>query len=117
MEEHVWPTPEVKGYLKDDYVLISLYVDDKEGLPEEDQITVEYPGGKIKKLKTVGNKWEFIQAKYFNNNSQPYYVLLSPDGSLLNKPVAYTPDVDEYANFLKCGVEIFNEKNSLLGSK
>lgn len=117
MEEHVWPTNEVKGYLKDDYVLISLYVDDKESLDEEQQITVEYPGGKIKKLKTVGNKWEYIQAKYFNTNSQPYYVLLSPDGTLLNQPVAYTPDVEEYANFLKCGVEIFNKKNGLLGSK
>ena len=115
MEEHVWPEKEVYDFIKNDYTLISLYVDDKEELPEEEQITVEYPGGAVKKLKTIGNKWEYVQAKYFNTNSQPFYVLLAPDGSLLNTPVAYTPDVDEYANFLKCGLDIFNEKNGLLG--
>ncbi len=105
MEEHVWPEPEVYKLLKNEYVLISLYVDEKVELPEEEQVVVESINGGTEKLRTVGKKWQHFQTKYFNNNSQPYYVLLSPDGKLLNNPVAYTPDAEKYADFLKCGLE------------
>ena len=109
MEEHVWPKKKVLNYLKDDYVLISLYVDDKKELPETDQLTVEKATGGTRKLRNYGNKWAHFQAEYFGNNSQPYYVLLSPNGELLNQPVGYTPDDEEYAAFLECGLKTYRE--------
>ena len=105
MEEHVWPEPQVMDMIANEYVLISLYVDDSESLPQDEQIEVQTKNGKIRKLLTVGNKWSTLQAETFNINSQPYYALLSPDGRLLNNPKAYTPDVSEYAQFLRCGLE------------
>lgn len=117
MEEHVWPQKPVIDRLKEDYVLISLYVDEKIPLPEEDQIVVKKKTGNMQKLRTYGNKWEHFQSEYFNNNSQPYYVLLSPDGQLLNHPVGYTPDVEEYAAFLDCGLNVFQEMQSTIGAR
>lgn len=112
MEEHVWPKKSIDKYLKEDYVLISLYVDDKKALPEEERLTVQKPvelGGGTRKLRTFGNKWSHLQSTYFANNSQPYYVLISPDGTLLSPPTGYTPEVEEYAKFLDCGVTAFKE--------
>ena len=117
MEEHVWPQSPIIDRLKDDYVLISLYVDEKINLPEEEQIVVKKKSGNTQKLRTYGNKWEYFQSEYFNNNSQPYYVLLSPDGKLLNHPVGYTPDVEDYASFLNCGLDVFKEMQSAVGVK
>ncbi|HFC01227.1 MAG TPA: thioredoxin family protein [Phaeodactylibacter sp.] len=113
MEEHVWPVKKVDKFLKNDYVLISLYVDDKKALPEEEQITVQKPkelGGGTRKLRTYGNKWSYLQTRYFKNNTQPLYVLMSPDGELLSAPVGYTPDATEYAAFLNCGLSAYHEK-------
>ena len=62
-----------------------------------------------KKIKTIGNKWSTFQTHVFSNNSQPYYVMLSPDGHLLGNPVGYTPDVDEYKNYLECGLKAFED--------
>ncbi|MFQ5447109.1 MAG: protein-disulfide reductase DsbD family protein, partial [Saprospiraceae bacterium] len=120
MEEHVWPTKEVYKYLKDDFVLISLYVDEKIDLPEEEQKTVPMKSGGTRKLRTTGHKWQYLQTENFNNNSQPYYVLLSPNGKMLNHPVGYTPESSEYASFLECGLQKFNDLESekkLLGAK
>lgn len=107
MEEHVWPEPEVYPYLKDDFVLISLYVDDRKELPEEQQLRVETFQG-TKTLRTYGNKWSYFQETYFNAVAQPYYVLVTPDLELLNAPAAYTPDKREYAQFLECGKQTYN---------
>jgi thiol:disulfide interchange protein len=109
MEEHIWPESEVYGTLKEDYVLISLYVDEKIELPEDEQVEVIYTklGGQKRKLRTYGNKWSYFQTEFFEANTQPFYVLVSPDGKVLNKPVGYTPDAEEYANFLECGLETF----------
>ncbi len=118
MEETVWPKPEVYKLLDEEYVLISLYVDEKIELPEEEQVTVELKNGKKRKLRYTGHRWQILQTENFNINSQPYYVLLSPDGKMLNQPVPYTPDVQEYASFLECGLNRFNElktQNQLLG--
>lgn len=115
MEEHVWPKEEVIDHLKNNYVLISLYVDERIELPEEEQLIVESKTGRTQKLRTVGNKWTHFQTEYFNNNSQPYYVLLSPEGDLLNAPVGYMPDAEEYAAFLDCGLGNF-EASSGKGS-
>ncbi|WP_156825683.1 protein-disulfide reductase DsbD family protein [Lewinella cohaerens] len=105
MEENVWPEPEVYPYLKDDYVVISLYVDDKKELKEPMMVTTT--SGRERELDEVGEKWAHFQQIYFNQNSQPQYVLVSPDGQRLNNPVNYTPDVEEYAEFLRCGLENF----------
>ncbi len=110
MEESVWTVEEVKKKLEEDFVLVSLYVDDKVLLPEEQQGVFEYMAGKElkkKKIKTIGNKWATFQTQVFNNNSQPYYVMLSPDGYLLGNPVGYTPSVEEYTEFLDCGINTF----------
>lgn len=109
MEENVWPEGDVYKILKDKYVLISLYVDEKVELPEEEQIVVEKATGGTRELKNYGHKWSHFQTEYFNTNTQPYYVLLSPDGRKLNNPIGYTPDIEEYSEFLKCGVETFND--------
>lgn len=122
MEENVWPEPAVYSYLKDDYVVISLYVDDKKELEEPMMVTTT--SGRERELDEVGEKWAHFQQIYFNQNSQPQYVLLSPDGKRLNEPVNYTPDVEEYAEFLRCGLENYRRLSELeeqeeqqLGSK
>ncbi len=112
MEESVWTVESIKKMLDEDFVLVSLYVDDKVLLPEDQQGVFEYTVGdqlKKKKIKTIGNKWATFQTQVFNNNSQPYYVMLSPDGYLLGTPVGYTPDVEEYTEFLNCGLRAFEE--------
>jgi thiol:disulfide interchange protein DsbD len=107
MEEHVWPTPPVYPLLEKDYVLISLYVDDKRALPQAEQVEVPTSLGGTRKLRTIGNKWSHFQTEYFQTNTQPYYVLLSPDGQLLSQPRGYTPEEEQYAGFLQCGKEAF----------
>ncbi|MCC6839682.1 MAG: thioredoxin family protein [Flavobacteriales bacterium] len=105
MEEHVWPVKGVHGQIDKEYVLISLYVDDKTPLPAEEQRDYTTCAGKQKRLQTVGNKWSTLQTETFINNSQPYYALLSPEGVLLTDPVGYTPDAQEYGAFLQRGLE------------
>lgn len=119
MEELVWPKDNVLKYIRDDYVLVSLYVDEKIDLPESEQKTVEKPTGGTRKLRTTGSKWQHLQYKYFNANTQPQYALVSPDGKLLTTPVSYTPDADEYSNFLQCGLEAFEKMQGekVLGEK
>ena len=106
MEEHIWPRQKVYKYLTDDYVLISLYVDDKKPLPEAEQKFVQRKTGGVRQLKDYGDRWATFQ-EYFGANSQPYYVLMSPDGKVLNRPVGYTPDEEEYSAFLQCGLDAF----------
>ncbi|WP_347924169.1 cytochrome c biogenesis protein CcdA [Pontimicrobium sp. SW4] len=112
MEEHVWPLPSIDKYLRNDYVLISLYVDDKKELPESERIEVPRINGGTRTLKNYGHKWAHFQTQFFQTNSQPYYVLLNPDGTkILNQPVGYTPNEEEYAKFLECGLSVFKESN------
>lgn len=111
MEENVWPESEVYPYLKDDYVVISLYVDDKKELKEPTTVTTK--SGRQRELDEVGEKWAYFQEVAFNQNSQPQYVLISPDGKRLNNPVNYTPDVEEYAEFLRCGLDNFRRLSEL----
>lgn len=110
MEEHVWSVNKVENYLRNDYVLISLYVDDKKTLPADEQVLVNRINGGTRKLENYGHKWANFQTQFFQTNSQPYYVLLNSDGTqILNQPVGYTPDEDDYTEFLKCGLEVFKE--------
>ena len=90
MEENVWSEPDIYEILKDEYILISLYVDDNEKqLPKEQQFDYLKKNGKVKKIKTVGDKWSTFQVINFKNASQPYYVLLSPDLEILNNTQQY----------------------------
>jgi len=109
MEEHVWSNGRVFEQLNDDYILISLYVDDRKELTEEERFKYLKPNGSIKTIKTIGDKWATLQTLNFNNNSQPFYVLVNSDMELLNHPIAYTPDADEYSDWLKTGIENFDK--------
>lgn len=108
MEEHVWKVPEIKKIIKEDYVLISLYVDYRKELPENERDTIQTSSG-VRIIETVGDKYAAFQNKTFKKATQPYYCLISPDEKLLNNPVAYTPNKNEYKAFLECGLEIFNK--------
>ena len=111
MEEHVWPLEQVDNAIRENYVLISLYVDDKKKLPDNEQLLVTRTSGKgVRKLINYGHKWAYFQAQYFKTNSQPYYILYDPNSNeILNNPVGYTPNEDEYLAFLNCGLEAFKK--------
>ncbi len=106
MEDKVWGEDEILPLIRDEYVLVSLYVDERKEL---DEPYVSKLSGK--KMRNVGNKWADFQAIHFETNSQPYYVLVAPmkDGSfkILNQPTAYDEDVDAYREFLECGIRQF----------
>ena len=106
MENNVWTDPQVLKVLKNDIVLISLYVDDKRDLPLDKQFVSKESG---KKIVTVGNKWsDFIINKY-KTNTQPFYVLSDAEGKNLNDPIGYTPDIEEYREWLKEGISNFKK--------
>jgi thiol:disulfide interchange protein DsbD len=104
MEENVWVEPEILSLLKDKYVLVSLYVDDKTELPLAEQKVSACTG---KKIKTIGNKWSEYQTCTFKTNTQPYYILMKPNGTVLSEPVGYMPNKDEYKIFLEEGLKKF----------
>lgn len=106
MEASVWTDPRVKYILENDYVLITLMVDDKEKLPEV--IEVE-ENGKMTKLKTIGDKWSYLQRHKFGTNSQPYYVLLDNAGNPIGPSYAYDENVDRYLKFLKTGIDNYKK--------
>ena len=105
MEERVWAEPQILNILKNEVVLISLYVDERKKLPEDEQYISETTG---KKIRTVGNKWSDFQIKNYEMNAQPYYVLIDLNEKQLNPPpIGYTPDVYEYETWLKDGLKNF----------
>jgi thiol:disulfide interchange protein DsbD len=104
MEASVWSHPQVHNYLKNKYVLISLYVDDKTKLPKEERYTSDFSG---KRVTTLGGKWSDIQASRFGANSQPYYVLLNHQGNKLAPARGYNQDVQAYLDFLEKGLQQF----------
>ncbi|MBI9040765.1 thioredoxin family protein [Lutibacter sp.] len=105
MEQNVWVKDEILPILKNDVVLISLYVDDKRPLPAGEEIESKLRPGK--KLKYIGQKWSEFQTIKYGANAQPFYVLINTNEEKLNEPVAYTPDVTEYHNWLKTGISNF----------
>ncbi|MCB0515028.1 MAG: protein-disulfide reductase DsbD family protein [Chitinophagales bacterium] len=113
MEENVWP--KMKSLINQ-YTLVSLYVDESVALPKEQQFTYEL-NGQSKKVRTVGNKWSYLQTKCFNINSQPYYVLMNVEGKLLAVPRGYTPNVDEYARFLEEGLQNYKSGKLLFAQE
>ncbi|MCY2686853.1 protein-disulfide reductase DsbD family protein [Salinimicrobium sp. TH3] len=110
MEEQVWSEPKVFDVMKDEFVLISLYVDDRKELPEDQKFNYQKPTGGIKQIETIGDKWATFQTLNFRNNSQPFYVLLDHEMNMLNRPVGYTPDSEEFKEWLEEGLEEFNKE-------
>lgn len=109
MEEFVWTEPDILPILQNDIILASLYVDDKEELPESEQTSIDMGNGQKKKIKTIGDKWSLFQQINFNNNSQPHYVLVSPDGKVINTPVSGYMPKEDFKNFLECGIAYFKK--------
>jgi thiol:disulfide interchange protein DsbD len=105
MEQNVWAKEKVLQILKNEIVLISLYVDDKRKLPEGEQLDSKLKPGK--KLRYIGQKWSEFQTIRYGANAQPYYVLMGHDEENLIDPIAYTPDVDKYHAWLKAGIANF----------
>ncbi len=109
MEDNVWGTDQVLPLLKNEYVIASLYVDDRTELDEKDRITSSYDG-KIK--KTLGEKYADMQISRFGMNAQPAYIILDYDGEVLMKnPYFYNPDPEAFSEFLKEGLKKFKEKH------
>lgn len=107
MELAVWVDPKVKDILENDYVLISLFVDDKESLPS-DKIKISEVSGN--KLRSVGNLWSDLQISKFGQSSQPYYFALDFNGKPLTSPTAYELDVNKYKAFLNDGLKEFAKR-------
>lgn len=110
MEENVWVKPEVKK-LMDQYVLVSLYVDDKKKLPISQQYSYLTKDGINKRIVTVGDKWATFQTENFNASSQPWYVAITSDDLLLTSPVGYTPSSTEFSSWLNCGLSAFKNQS------
>lgn len=108
MEENVWSEPEIFGLLNEEFVLISLYVDDRKALDESDQFNFELPNGRVKSIRTIGDKWATFQAINFKTASQPYYIQMSSDYELLSSPQKYT-DAVTYYQWLQDGLKNFEE--------
>ena len=106
MELAVWTDPQVSKMLKDDYVLITLYVDEKAKLPEPIKIM---ENGKERTLRTVGDKWSYLQRSKFGANAQPFYVLIDNEGNPLNKSYSYDEDVAKYIDFLQTGLKNYKK--------
>jgi thiol:disulfide interchange protein DsbD len=107
MEASVWPDPEVLRQLSEDYVLISLYVDDKTQLSENEKYQSAFSG---KNVNSIGQKWSDFQASKYGTNSQPYYVIADYDGNTLVAPQAFNLDVNNYRKFLESGKSAFVRK-------
>lgn len=107
MEASVWTDDRVREIMTEKYVLITLYVDEKESLPE---IVEVEENGKTTKLRTVGDKWSYLQRVKFGANAQPFYVLVDNEGKPLTKSYSYDKDVSNYINFLEKGLEKYNKK-------
>jgi thiol:disulfide interchange protein DsbD len=110
MEAAVWTDPDVARILNNDYILISLFVDDKTPLPEHIQVTEE--NGQQRTLRTVGDKWSYLQRSKFGTNAQPFYVAVNPDGYPLTAPAVYDENISKYLDFLKEGLKNYNSANA-----
>ena len=112
MEEFVWSEPDILPILQNEIVLASLYVDDKEALPESEQTSIDMGNGQKKKVKTIGDKWSLFQQINFNNNSQPHYVLVTPDGKVINTPISGYMPKEDFKKFLECGIDYFKKNKN-----
>ena len=107
MEASVWTDPKVKQMLENDYVLLTLMGDDKTKLPQPIEIQ---ENGKTRKLKTIGDKWSYLQRSKFGSNAQPFYILLNDEGQPLGPSYAFNEDVSKYIQFLQNGLKEFKKE-------
>ena len=107
MESKVWIDPKVRDIMNNDYVLISLYVDEKAKLPEKITMT---ENGQQRVLRTIGDKWSYLQRVKFGANAQPFYVLLDNEGNPLNGSYSHDEDIDKYVEFLQTGLDNYKKK-------
>ena len=106
MELAVWTDQKVSKLIQDDYVLITLYVDNKTPLPENIKVT---ENGKERTLRTLGDKWSYLQRVKFGANAQPFYVLIDNDGNPLNKSYSFDEDINKYVDFLETGLNNYKK--------
>ncbi len=117
MEENVWTQPEIKELIEKNFVLVSLYVDDRKRLPKNEQFIYTSSDSSAKTIQTVGDKYATLQSETFKNASQPLYVILDADEKLMNRPVGYTPNEKDYADWLNCGLNAFGKTNKEVATK
>ena len=107
VEQNIWTDPKVAEVLKNEVVLVSLYADENEKLSEEDEY---YSDNLQKTVNTIGEKWTDFEATTFGKISQPLYAIISPEGQLMNSPIAFTNSVQDYLDFLDCGINTYNKE-------
>jgi thiol:disulfide interchange protein DsbD len=108
MEENVWSQSAVNTYIRENYILVSLYVDDRKKLPVLERFTFETKDKNKKDIETYGDRWATFEAENFGQVSQPLYAVIDNNQKLVNNPIGYTPDANEYLNWLKCGKTTYN---------
>ena len=117
MEEKVWPDPLVDSLMRTRFVVLSLYVDERKKLPLTEQTVYKAGNGQEKSIITVGDKWSTFQTENFGATSQPQYAIISADEKVLTKTKYYTPDAEEFAEWLQCGLEAFQKTQSVVNSR
>ena len=108
VEEHIWVDNNVRSMLNNDFVLVSLYVDDDKKLED-----VYISKSRKKRLRNVGNKWADFQIVNFKQNSQPLYVMMTPEENVIAPPRGYKEGIEEYLEYLDCGLNTFKAQSSL----
>jgi thiol:disulfide interchange protein DsbD len=109
MEENVWTKPGVEKLMKNDFILVSLYVDERTKLPSSQRMVYQTKSGTEKSILTIGDKWSTFQLENFDATSQPQYAIISPDEKALTRTKFYTPDAAEFAAWLQCGLDAFRK--------
>ncbi len=109
MEENVWTDEKVADLVKNEFVIVSLYVDERKPLPAADQFVYTTKAGVEKKIVTVGDRWATFQSENFDAVSQPQYAIIHPSEKILTKTKGYTPSAREFANWLRCGVDAYKK--------
>lgn len=112
MEENVWTIPEVKELIEQKYILVSLYVDDRKKLSQDEQFVFIGADSTKKEIVTVGDKYATFQSANFVNAAQPLYAVISPDEKLLTLPVGYTPSAEKYKEWLNCGLNAYKTSST-----
>jgi thioredoxin-related protein len=109
MEENIWPDEKVSELIKNKFIIVSLYVDERRSLPVTQQVDYTTKTGTQKKIITVGDKWATFQSENFDAVAQPQYAIISPDEKVLTKTKGYTPNAKEFAQWLECGIDAYKK--------
>jgi len=110
MEEAVWTNPIVDSLMRNEFVVVSLYVDEKRKLPLQQQMVYKSADSTEKSIIRVGDKWSNFQIENFKATSQPQYAIISTDEKALTKTKGYTPDADKFSDWLECGLRVFEKR-------